>query len=98
MQLSDACAAIKSSNRIQFTYDDALRVVEIHSAGYTKENRPVVLAWQVRGGSKSKNPAPWRAFYLDQISDSLVLDEKSEAPREGYAGGGRSIHRIVHQL
>lgn len=98
MNLALACDALKSGLRVQFTYSNALRIVEVHSAGYSKDNRPVILGWQVSGGSKSGNPSPWRNFYLDEVSNGVVLDEKSQAPRQGYAGGGRAIDRIVAEL
>jgi hypothetical protein len=83
---------------VQFIYDHAMRVVEIHCVGYAKEDRPMLLAWQVRGGSKSRNPNPWRNFYLDQISEFLILEERSEAPRDGYAGGGSSMQKIIREI
>jgi hypothetical protein len=98
MQISDACNAIKSKRRIAFRYNDAPRVVEVHTVGYTKSNKPVMRAWQVRGGSRSGNPTPWRMFDLDMIVDACVLDEKSEAPRPQYIRGDASIQRIICEV
>lgn len=98
MQVFDACGAIKSDRRVQFLYNGDVRVVEVHTVGYSKENKPLMRAWQVRGGSQSKNPTHWRIFHLDQIIEPQVLDEKSEAPRPQYARGDRSIHRIVCEI
>jgi hypothetical protein len=83
---------------MQFRYSGTIRVVEVHAAGYSKENKPIIRAWQVRGGSKSGNLTPWRTFNSDQIFDPQLLDEKSDAPRPGYVRGDQAIHRISCEL
>lgn len=98
MQLSDACDAMRAERRIQFRYNGDVRVVEVHTAGYSKDNKPLMRVWQVRGGSQSKNPTPWRTFNLHEVIELQLLDERSEAPRPQYVRGDRAIHRIVCEL
>lgn len=98
MQISTACEAIRSGVRLQFQYSGQDRVVEVHTVGFSKKNSPIMRAWQVRGGSQSRSPTPWRIFNLDDVRDAKMLAEKSEAPRPDYERGDRSIDRIVCEV
>lgn len=98
MQVATACVALKSGVRIRFQYSGQERVAEVHTVGFSKKNAPIMRAWQVRGGSQSGNPTSWRVFNLDEVRDVQVLEEKSEAPRQGYRRGDSSVDRIVCEL
>lgn len=98
MELAAVCSAIESGKRIEFSYHGQLRIVEAHTAGHSKDNRQIMRAWQVRGGSVSGSRTPWRIFHLDEISNADIIDEKSEAPRPGYRRGDPAIFRIVCEI
>lgn len=95
MRVVDACDAIRVQRRVQFNYKGEVRIVEMHTVGYSRDSNPLCLGWQVRGGSRSNSPTPWRVFNLDEITDERLLDERSEAPRPGYARCDRAIHQIL---
>lgn len=89
-----ACDALRSGKRLSITYGGFTRVVEVHAVGTTDDGNPIMRAWQVRGGSQSRNPSPWRLFRLDRAWQYAVLDECSEAPRTGYKRGDPAIENI----
>lgn len=93
-----ACDALHSGKRLAISYDGFTRVVEVHAVGTTKDGNPVMRAWQVRGGSNSRNPDPWRLFRLDKTWHYSILDEASEAPRRGYKRGDPAISVIRCQV
>lgn len=93
-----ACEALTAGKRLGITYDGLTRVVEVHAVGQTAKGEPIMRAWQVRGGSRSGNPEPWRIFRLDRTWQYAVLDERSEAPRSGYKRGDRAIAVIRCQI
>lgn len=98
MTIGQVCDAIRSGRRLQFTYKGYARVVEAHAAGISADGKPLMRAWQVRGGSQSSSPTAWRLFYVDQILDDQTLDEASAAPRPGYVSGDPAIHQLVCQV
>lgn len=93
-----ACEALANNKRLAITYDGFTRVVEVHAVGTTKDDFPIMRAWQVRGGSVSGNPSNWRLFRLDRTWSYAILDEVSEAPRTGYKRGDRDIAVIRCQI
>jgi hypothetical protein len=54
-----------------------------------------MLAWLVRGESNSGRFSPWRNFFLDEITHVEILEEISDAPREGYSRGNHAIDRVI---
>jgi len=93
-----ACDALRAGKRLSITYGGFTRIVEVHAVGTTDDGNPVMRAWQVSGGSRSRNPEPWRLFRLDRTWQYAILDEASEAPRSGYKRGDRHIARIRCQI
>ena len=98
MKLSEACEALNAKQRIELKYSGRDRVVEVHTAGYTRDEKPIMRVWQVRGGSAGGDSSGWKLLRLDEIASFKILDEKSEAPRPGYRKGDPAIQRIVCQL
>jgi predicted DNA-binding transcriptional regulator YafY len=98
MDTSQACEALRSKCRLELKYSGRDRIVEVHAVGYTKEERPIMRAWQVRGGSASGDSSGWKLFRLDEIESAKTLQEISEAPRSGYHRGDPMISRIVCEL
>jgi predicted DNA-binding transcriptional regulator YafY len=93
-----ACEAIKTAKRLELRYDGHTRVVEVHAVGVSKDGHSIMRAWQVRGGSSGNKAIPWKLFRLDEATGLQIIDEKSEAPRDGYKRGDRAMARIVCEL
>ena len=55
--------------------------------GFTKEDNPVMRAWQVSGGSVSNEPVGWKLLRLDEATEAVVTQQRSLAPRPGYNPG-----------
>ena len=84
MQISTACAAIKTGTRLDLRYDGYSRTVEVHAVGLTAEGNAVMRVWQVRGGSVHNESVGWKLMRLDEGFSAFHTDEKSMAPRPGY--------------
>ena len=98
MLTDEACAALSSGRCLEIRYDGFLRVVEVHAVGYSTAGKPVMRAWQVRGGSVSNEPVGWKLMRLDEARSAGVLDEAAQSPRPGYKRGDRNMSRIICQL
>ena len=53
MRSMTACEALQSGRRVEVSYDNYVRVVEVHAVGVSKEGNGLMRVWQVRGGSVS---------------------------------------------
>jgi hypothetical protein len=84
MNSSVPCGALELGKRLQLVYDGLTRVVEVHVVGTSKDGNWIMRVWQVRGGSLHNEPTDWKVLRLDKCSGAQLIDEKSEAPREGY--------------
>lgn len=85
-----ACDALKQGKRLRITYDGVSRVVEPHVVGTSTAGNPVMRAWQV-SSTKPGGNGVWRLFRLDKTWRFTILDERSEAPRRGYAPNDAEI-------
>lgn len=92
------CQAIVEGKCLQLTYSDYVRVVEVHAAGYTKDDNPIMRVWQLRGGSVSNEPTGWKLMRLDEAESVQILEEASQAPRDGYKRDDKHIQRIMGQI
>lgn len=90
-----ACEALANEKRLLITFGEYSRVVEVHAIGTTADHKPIMRAWQVRGGSHSGSPYDWRHFQLDSSWQYAILDERSEAPRPGYKRD-HSLFAFIH--
>lgn len=98
MTPSEACEAISSERRIRIRYSAAERIVEVHTVGFSRDEQPIMRAWQVRGGRSGSDQTGWKLFRLNDVEFATKLDEKSEAPRLGYKRGDPAISRIICEL
>lgn len=93
-----ACSALRSGKCLELRYDDYSRVVEVHTVGETTAGNLAMSVWQVRGGSNSNERIGWKTMRLDEAYSAAVLDEKSDAPRNGYVRNAKPFRRIICQL
>lgn len=98
MKLTEACEALNARRCIEVTYSGRDRVVEVHAAGYTRDEKPIMRVWQVRGGSVGGDSSGWKLLRLDEITSSKMLDERAEAPRLGYRKGDPAITKLVCEI
>lgn len=68
---------------IEFTYHGRRRTVEPHDLG-VRHGVTQLLAYQVRGGSRSGGIPEWRRFDVDDIKEIKLTGESFAAPREAW--------------
>src|SRR2546427_10556439 len=61
------CGAIAGRRLLSFTYEGFSRVVEPHLCGRNATGHDVLLAWLVRGHSKSDPRPGWRNYLLTEV-------------------------------
>ncbi|WP_407047977.1 hypothetical protein [Methyloraptor flagellatus] len=98
MQSRIAIQAARDSKRLQISYNGFVRVVEVHTVGTTTAGNEGMRVWQVRGGSQSGETAGWKMLRFDEAGPMNILDEASEAPREGYKKGDKGFNVIVFEI
>ncbi len=98
MWLETACAALRAGKCLELRYDGFSRLVEVHAAGYTKDNNAIMRVWQVRGGSQSGERTGWKLMRADETFSAHLTEEASQAPRKGYKRGDAAMERIVCQI
>ncbi len=99
MWLETACAALRAGKRLELRYDGYSRVVEVHAAGYTKDDNAIMRVWQVRGGSVSGERSGWKLMRAGETFSALLTEEDSQAaPRPGYKRGDPALKRIVCEV
>ncbi|MHA6893347.1 WYL domain-containing protein [Ralstonia pseudosolanacearum] len=67
--------AIREKRLLSFTYTQLPRIVEPHILGW-QDGRLGILGYQVRGSSSHGTLPDWRRFYLDDIRNLVLLDER----------------------
>ena len=78
------CEAIRNKNLITFNYDGGERTVEPHCYGVSKDGKELLRAYQIAGHSESGNPAGWKLFRLDGLTDLHVSNDTFDRPRPQY--------------
>lgn len=98
MWINEACEALNSGKCLELRYDGYSRVVEVHAAGYTKNDNAIMRVWQVRGGSVHGERTGWKLMRLDEAASAHVINEPSGAPRHGYKRGDSAMARIACEI
>jgi hypothetical protein len=93
-----ACEALRTGHRLELQYNGSLRIVEVHAVGLTSDNRPIMSAYQIRGGSVSGDRVGWKTMDLDKALFARLTDEVSEAPRAGYKRNAHFFQSVRCQL
>jgi len=98
MWIDTACRALRDGKCLELSYDGFSRIVEVHAAGISNDNQAIMLAYQVRGGSKSNEPVGWKIMHLNEALNARLTDEDSNAPRRGYKRGHKAFRSFNCQL
>ena len=87
-------SALNERRVVTFIYKGHERRVEPHALGKGTDQKPVLLGWQVSGGSQSEPPPGWRVFLLTDIQEWVVSETTLAKPRADYRKGGRGLVSI----
>ena len=78
------CNAMTNRRLLSFTYEGFERVVEPHLCGQNAAGHDVLLAWLVRGHSKSEPRPGWRHYLLTEMRSVQVLEDTFDKSRPGF--------------
>ena len=78
------CKAIEEKKCVELSYDEHIRIVEVHIVGRNKKGDLQMKCYQVSGGSESGNNTDWKTMDLKKISNAKIIDQTSNAPRPDY--------------
>lgn len=90
--------AIRDRRLLRFSYDDALRMVEPHCYGTDRKGQALLLAYQVGGGSESREYVGWKTFRVDDMVAITVTADTFAGPRPEYRRGENVMARVIAQL
>lgn len=89
-----AARALQEALCLELIYDGFSRVVEVHLIGEDKNDRPIMLVWQVSGGSSSSESTGWKALKLDDAQSGRLTSIVSKAPRPGFSRQNNAIKTV----
>lgn len=95
--MSDLCEAIHRRVLVQFVYDHATRTVEPYCSGISRREHRVLRAYQIEGGSTSREPFGWRLFDEEKILNLRVTDTLFEI-RSEYDANDRAMIQILCRI
>ena len=79
---------------LRLTYDQLPRVVEVHTIGVSRADRPAMSVFQIDGQSNSDPIRDWRLMCFDECFNVALSDLPSAAPRPNYRKGAKQFKRI----
>lgn len=91
-------AAIQDRNLLSFMYDGFSRTVEPHTYGLDTKGHMAHRAYQVGGGSDSREYVGWKLFHVHEMLGISVLPQIFVDPRPGYKRGDKAFTSIKAQL
>ncbi|MFA6962167.1 MAG: WYL domain-containing protein [Opitutaceae bacterium] len=92
--------ALVEKRVVIFTYHGFARTVEPHALGKGTAGKPVLLAWQTDGGSKTEPPPGWRVFLLADIKELTVGTATFAKARPDFHAqkGGRGLKSVESEI
>ena len=98
MDSGTAIAAARKRKCLALVYDGFARLVEVHEVGQTSGNAAAMLVWQVDGGSRSRESTGWKLLHLEDVTDAVLSDIPSQAPRPDYNLAGTKLRKVTFHV
>ncbi len=92
------CNAMTNRRLLSFAYEGFERVVEPHLCAQNAAGHDILLAWLVRGHSKSEPRPGWRHYLLTEMRNVKVLEETFDKSRPGFKPHDRRMTTIYCKL
>lgn len=70
------CRAVRERLIVGGVYEDHHRILETYCHGFSSDSREMVVAFQIGGTSRSGPGIGWRAFYLSELKNLTILNER----------------------
>jgi WYL domain len=86
--------AILDHRVVEFAYEGYRRTVEPYLLGIHEAGEPLLLGYQVAGGSQSGEIPGWRTFVTTAIGNVDVLDRSFAGPRADWNPFGHAMLEI----
>lgn len=88
------CEGINKKCKIQFYYEDGMRIVEPFCYGLNNKGNEVLRAYQTGGYSKSGNPCGWRIYNIAKVSSITILNDRFDGNRPEYNPDDKQMLRV----
>jgi len=73
--------AMEEKRVVSIKYNNTYREIEIYDFGETKTGQLAISAFQLFGGSQSKEPSGWKIFLLDEIQNIIIKNKTIVSPK-----------------
>lgn len=93
-----AIDALRDGVCLAFDYHDCHRVVEVHTVGVSRAERPSMSAFQVDGECNDTTIPGWALFCFDECFNVTLTDRSSSAPRPDYSKGSKQFRGIYAEV
>lgn len=88
--------AMEMGKCLSLNYGGEARTCEVHAIGCLTTGNVAMRVWQT--GGSGKDPVGWKLLFLHKVSDPVVWDILSEAPRPGYKMDDALMATVYHQI
>lgn len=96
--LEEISRAIGARLLLQFTYKNAIYLVEPFLVGKDKLNQDCLRAWQIKSPMKLTGDNAWNCFTLKGISNLKILDKQFTNKRPGYDPYDNTMKHIYYRI
>jgi hypothetical protein len=94
---SDIATAILKRRLLQFYYEPGDRIVEPYAYGVGDGGRELLRGYQ-RAGRGYSGEEGWKLFRVDEMQDTVILEDGFDAPRLGYMRNDPCITKIYAEV
>ena len=92
------CNAIRSKNLTHFYYNGGYRTAEPYCYGISRKGNELLRAFQTGGYSESGEPANWKLFAVEKMSNITITDEEFSGNRPEYKPDDSAMEDIYFNI
>jgi hypothetical protein len=91
-----ACEALGTRKCLEISFNNGVRIVEVHRVGINAKGDHILSGWQIRGPACER--VGWKLINLEEPLDLALTDISSRAPRPDYRRGAKQFIGIICQV
>ncbi|AKD03009.1 WYL domain-containing protein [Pontibacter korlensis] len=94
--LEELSKAIGARLLISFDYEGESHTVEPHLLGQNQQHKDCLLAWRI--SKEDQHKQTWHCYYLNQMQNTKILDERFSRKRPGYDPYDSTMTRVYYRI